>query len=105
MRRTSIITAIVMALTLMTASVALADFPAGNHPSVNAGCTEAGGALVHGEHITGGYVDPFVEDQPAVGAAGQPAHFGVGDPFSPGASFCQGDNSAAFLSADPPHGR
>ena len=94
------ITTLALAATMMlaTASLALADFPAGENPNEDAACEETVDTANHGEHIIG-YVATYGN-----AGGGRPAHFGGGDPFSPGASFCQGDNSAPFLSSAPPHG-
>lgn len=94
MRRVSIIMAIAMALTAMTASVALAGSPTcenyeNDDPAV---VTEWKN---HGEHVTSGYATP---GEPG-GARGGPAHFG-NHPLSasPGATFCgPGNNQAPEL--------
>lgn len=52
-------------------------------------CSDFGaGWANHGEHVTGGYVNPPGRDGtgPADGARGGPAHFEM--EFQPGASFC-----------------
>ena len=94
MRKLSIIMAIVMALTLMTASVALAG------PT----CSDFDGGGIfanHGDHVTTAYATPG--DPGAV--SGGPAHFT--NDFSPGASFCEpgkaGESQALpNLSGGPP---
>ena len=100
MKRTFTILALAATMELASASVALAG------PNENAFCEGTAGATSnHGGHITGDYVHPANDGGgPADSAAGgAPAHFAVA--ASPGASFCQGTNSAPDLSADPPHGR
>lgn len=87
------ITVLAMAATMLvtTASVATAA------PNANAGCAEGPvDEANHGAHILEQYT-------PSLGgvSGGSPAHFGIGEPFSPGASFCQGDNNAKALPARP----
>ena len=94
MRKVSIIVAIVMALTVMTASVALAGGPT---------CEDALGSgwKNHGEHVTSDYATPGVPG----GANGGPAHFGehpVG--ASPGATFCGPGNNRAPQLLHRPNG-
>lgn len=92
MRRVSIIMAIAMALTVITASVAVAGGP--NCENYVAGETETGWKN-HGVHVTSGYATPGVPG----GANGGPAHFGE-HPLSasPGATFCgPGKNRAPEL--------
>ena len=85
MRKISLITAIVMALTLMLASVALAA------PSGNAACFGPGGDTeTHGEHITRDYVNDA--DPTTPGVRGRAAHFDVG--ASPGTTFCNENGNA-----------
>ena len=83
MRRIITTLALAATMVLATASVALAA------PNDNAFCAGPDTAT-HGGHITRDYVI-------GMGSAGGglPAHFGGG--VSPGASFCQGDNSAPNL--------
>ncbi len=92
------ITTLALAATMVLASASVA-FAA---PSENAGCNsaEAGFELAnHGAHITGHYVGG--SDGNAGG--GKPAHFGLDEPFSPGATFCiqNGNNQAKALPARP----
>ncbi len=92
MRRVSIITAVVMALTLMTASVALADPPT---------CSDFVGGGNHGDHVTDDYATPGVPGA----VPGGPGHFTVDAP--PGASFCAPGNAGVAqalpnLSGGPP---
>ena len=85
------ITALAMTATIVlaTASLALAA------PSENAGCSEGPVDVGnHGAHI----LEHYTPSEGGV-AGGAPAHFGLGEPFSPGASFCQGDNKAKALPA------
>ncbi len=89
MRKVSIIMAIAMALTVMSASVAMAGDPT---------CEDFGGVTGwknHGTHVTNDYATP---GDPG-GANGGPAHFGyhaIG--ASPGATFCApGKNKAPEL--------
>lgn len=83
MNRISIITAVVMALTMLTASAALADGPT---------CSDVGlGVDVHGQHVIRDYVRDGEATNARGGAVmpGGPAahgHFGAG--VAPGASFC-----------------
>jgi len=95
MRRMSIIATVVMALTLMTASVALAG-------SDGPTCSDALGTATHGQHVIGDYVTgvgranlPWppngdVGGGDGVAVAGGPGpgfHFTI-DGLAPGASFC-----------------
>ena len=113
MRKMSIIAAVVMALTLMTASAALAEKPAG--PT----CFDRfddGLIATHGQHIIGDYVTGVghdnlswppkgqvgveVGDGEGVAVRGGPGpgfHFTI-DGLAPGASFCTG--RAAFNTPD-----
>jgi hypothetical protein len=97
MKKVSIITAIVMALTLTTASVALADEPPANAGSPTCAGVDTGhGPLVnHGDHVTVDYVE-------ANGSAsgGSPAHFGPHG-VSAGASFCLVQSHAPELLGAP----
>ena len=91
MKKVSIITAIVMALTLTTASVALA-----GEPPANAGSpTCAAIAVNHGGHVTGDYVIPN-----GSAGGGSPAHFGDHG-VSAGASFCLLQSHAPELLGEP----
>ena len=107
MRKVSIITAIVMALTLMTASVALAG-PDGPTCFDVFGTEEGELIANHGQHIIGDYVrgtGRVGQAWPPNGtvgggggavlpggpAAGVDGHFDGG--VAPGASFCTGSNS------------
>lgn len=83
MKRISIITALVMALTMLTASAALADGPT---------CSDVGlGVDVHGQHVIRDYVRD-VDATNAKGGAVLPGGPGPGFHFpngvAPGASFC-----------------
>ena len=92
MKRVITTLALAATMVLATASVALADFPAGTNPNPNAEC-EPVSTVTHGEHILG-YVT-------GVGAGdGVPAHFGDGE-ASPGASFCRTNNNAASPTGPP----
>ena len=82
------ITTLALAATMVLAMASVASAA----PNANAGCTEASGAVNHGEHILS-YVETFGN-----AGSGRPAHFGLS--ASPGASFCQGDNSAPDLGDD-----
>ncbi len=79
--------ALAATMLLATASLAMAA------PSDNAECAEAG-AVNHGAHI--------LDYGPSTGgvAFGTPAHFGDHG-AGPGATFCQGDNSAPSLLGEP----
>ncbi len=82
MRRMFTVLALAATMLLASASMAMAG------PSDNAQCANWDN---HGEHIVS-----YVETGNA--AKGGAAHFGPG--ASPGASFCQGENSAPDLGAD-----
>jgi len=92
LRKASIIMAVVMALTLMTASVALAGEP------TCAGLETGHGPLVnHGDHVTGDYVEVN-----GSAGGGSPAHFGDHPGATPGATFCgPGNNQAPELLGEP----
>ena len=93
MKRMITTLALAATMVLASASVALAA------PNENAFCAGPDTAN-HGGHITRDYVGDPTPDGP--GVRGRAAHFGAnaGDP-TPGASFCQGDNSAPDLPARP----
>ena len=92
MKRTITTLALAATMVLASASVALAG------PNENAFCAGTSGETTnHGAHITDDYVAAPTLDGP--GVRGRAGHFGEG--VSPGASFCQGDNSAPNLPARP----
>ena len=96
MRKTSIITAAVIALTLATASAALADGPT---------CSDVLPIANHGQHVVGDYVagvghealawppNGEVGGGPAALPGGPGPGFHFGEEIPPGASFCTGANS------------
>ena len=88
MRKVSIIMAIAMALTVMTASVALAEGPS----CVDANPTGTNVLDNHGDHITGDYVGDGDGSGIGPGVRGRAAHFGGG--ASPGATFCNQHGTA-----------
>jgi hypothetical protein len=91
MRRVMTTLAMAATMVLAMASVGLAA------PSENAGCSEGPVDVAnHGAHI----LEHYTPSEGGV-AGGAPAHFGLGEPFSPGASFCQGNNNAKALPARP----
>ena len=101
MRR--IITVIALAATMLLASASMAMAGPNENaaePNENAICVEDTANIGygnHGAHIRA-YVFDGVNDGPGGDAkGGGPAHFGLGALFTPGASFCQGDNSAPAL--------
>ena len=103
MRKISIITAIAMTLTVMTASAALAD-PDGptcaNQQAIDEGFDL--GVDNHGGHVIRDYVKPAVGD-PTPGGPAAGAHF-LGD-TKPGASFCIGNANSSVIYANPGKGR
>ena len=112
MKKTAFVTAIVMALTVMTASVAVAH----DGPTCSSG-TPLGDLATHGQHIIGDYVtgngsgtqawppQGTVGGGGGVAVAGGPGpgfHFTIGAP--PGASFCNDANSGVIYT-NPGQGR
>jgi hypothetical protein len=100
MRKVSIVMAIVMALTVMTASVALADPPADK--TTNAACSEfdTTGWTNHGNgHIKYGYVAD-AGNASIHGDHTNPAHFNA--EVGPGATFCNQHGKAAAGPVTPP---
>ncbi len=87
MRRMITVVALAATMLVATASVATAA------PNGNAGCSEGPVDVAnHGAHI----LEHYTPSEGGV-AGGSPAHFGIGELFTPGASFCQGDNNAKAL--------
>ena len=113
MRKTSIVVAIAMALTVVTASVAVAH----DGPTCSSG-SPLGELATHGQHIVGDYVtgngsgtqawppNGTVGDGGGVAIAGGPGpgfHFGLGVP--PGASFCTDGAQSGVIYTNPGQGR
>ena len=91
MKRMITTLALAATMVLASASVALAA------PNDSAAC-EGAETANHGGHIT----EHYVGGPDGNAGGGKPAHFGAndGDP-TPGATFCQGDNSAPDLRGTP----